>query len=246
MNRIQSILVGGSLIAHVGVYAWMGALPKEKKTSSVAIALAESKKKTEEAKPKPPEPPPPPKPAAPAPKAKAAMAEPKAAQAPEPPPPTNAPPPPPAGDAPAAMDGFADLGNLAMGNGGGGMAIPTGPRGPAPAGTGTAPVKQVKTLAPVAADDCKEDPVKPQLEKQIQPQYSAEGRQANVEGPVKLEITVDANGVVTNVKVLKGLGFGLDEAAIAAAKQWSFKPATKCGKAVSYTIKGSVRFQLGS
>jgi protein TonB len=48
------------------------------------------------------------------------------------------------------------------------------------------------------------------------------------------------------VRVIKGLGFGLDEAAVAAAKQWTFKPATRCGKPVAYTVKPGVRFQLGS
>jgi periplasmic protein TonB len=86
--------------------------------------------------------------------------------------------------------------------------------------------------------------VKPKHEREIQPAYTQEGRQANAEGAVQLEITVDATGHVVNVKVLKGLGFGLDEAAIAAARQWTFAPATKCGKAVPTTIKGKVRFSL--
>jgi protein TonB len=42
--------------------------------------------------------------------------------------------------------------------------------------------------------------------------------------------------------VLKGLGFGLDEAATQAAKQYVFKPATKCGKPVPTTIKLGVNF----
>lgn len=241
MSRVQLVLVGGSLAMHLGVFGWMGLLPKEKKNNPVAIALAETKKKAEDTKPPPP-PPPSPKVEA-APRAKAvAPAPPKAA---EPPPPSaNTPPPPTAGDAPAAMDGFADLGLGAM-SGGAGMAVPTGPRTAAPATTATA-TKTVKALAPAATDDCSEDPVKPQLDHQVQPAYTAEGRQANVEGVVKLEVSVDATGHVTNVRVLKGLGYGLDEAAVAAAKQWTFRPATRCGKPVPYTVKPGVRFQLGS
>jgi protein TonB len=241
MNRIQAILVGGSLALHVGAGVWMGLLPKEKKTDSVAIALSESKKKKEEAKPPPP-PPPPPTPAVAKAKSLAPAPKPAAAE----PPPEAAPPPRagPAGDAPAAMDGFADLG-LAMG--GNGMALPGGPgRGAAPAPTAAAPApRKVKELV-AAADECKEDPVKPQLDHQAQPAYTSEGRQASVEGVVKLEVSIDENGRVTNVRVLKGLGFGLDEAAVAAARQWTFKPATKCGKAVSFVVKPGVRFQLGS
>ncbi|MCL2778290.1 MAG: energy transducer TonB [Polyangiaceae bacterium] len=240
MNRIQIILVGGSLAIHIGVWAWMGALPKERKTSSVAIALAEStpKKKTDDEKP------PPPAPAARAePHEKVAAPAPKPAQQKAEPPPPSAPPPPSVGDAPAAMDGFADLG-MAMGSGGS-MAVPTGPR-LASAQPVDSTVKKAKALAAGAGDECAEDPVKPRLDKQVPPAYSPEARQANVEGVVKLEITVDATGRVIQVRVVKGLGFGLDEAAVTAAKQWSFKPATRCGKAVSYVIKPGVRFQLGS
>lgn len=241
MTRTQLVLVGGSIALHLGVWAWMGLLPKERKTNAVAIALAESKKKAEEKKPPPPPPPPPP--AVQPQKAKVAAPAPKPAPV-EAPPPVNA-PPPPVGDAPAAMDGFADLG-LSM-TGGNGMAVPTGGggRGAAPAQSAKPVTKQVKALAPVA-DDCTEDPVKPQLASQVQPSYTSEGRQANVEGVVKLEISVDDAGRVTSVRVLKGLGFGLDEAAVAAAKQWTFKPATRCGKAVPYVVKPAVRFQLGS
>ncbi|MCL2725354.1 MAG: TonB family protein [Polyangiaceae bacterium] len=243
MNRIQIILVGGSLAIHIGVWAWMGALPKDRKTDSVAIALAESKKKAEDEKPKPP-PPPPPAPAARAePREKVAALAPKPAQRQAEPPPPSANPLPPVGDAPAAMDGFADLG-MAMGSGGS-MAVPTGPR-IASAQPATSAVKKVKALVPGGGDECAEDPVKPRLDKQVPPAYSPEARQANVEGVVKLEITVDEAGRVIQVRVVKGLGFGLDEAAVAAAKQWSFKPATRCGKAVSYVIKPGVRFQLGS
>jgi protein TonB len=242
MTRTQAILVGGSLTLHLGLGGWMGFLPKEKKTDSVAIALSESKKKKDAAKPAPPPPPTPPPPTA---KAKVTAAAPKPAAA-EPPPPTAAPPPriAAAGDAPSAMDGFADLGLVAGGNG---MALPGGPGrgGAAPAAAPAPAVRKVKELAP-ALDECKEDAVKPQLDHQTAPSYTSEGRQASVEGVVKLEITVDESGRVTAVRVLKGLGFGLDEAAVAAARQWTFKPATKCGKPVSYVVKPGVRFQLGS
>jgi len=241
MTRTQAILIGGSLALHLGLGVWMGFLPKEKKTDSVAIALSESKKKKDEAKPAPPPPPPPP----PAAKAKVAALAPKPAAV-EPPPPAAAPPPrvAAAGDAPSAMDGFADLGLAAGGNG---MALPGGPGrgGSAPAAAPAPAVRKVKELAP-ALDECKEDAVKPQLDHQTAPSYTSEGRQASVEGVVKLEVTVDESGRVTAVRVLKGLGFGLDEAAVAAARQWTFKPATKCGKPVSYVVKPGVRFQLGS
>ncbi len=110
----------------------------------------------------------------------------------------------------------------------------------------TATQKTVKALAPVAADECSEELVKPTLDHQVQPAYSSEARNPSIEGVGKLELTVDAAGHVVEVKIVKGLGYGLDEAAVAAAKQWTFKPATKCGKPVATVVKPGVRFELGS
>lgn len=236
-------LIGLSLLAHLGAYGWMGRLPKERKSNPVAIALADSKKKKEEPKKDtPPPPPPPPVEKKSETKAKVAPNEPKDLA----PPPLDAPPPTTAGDSASSMEGFADLG-LTMGGGSGGLAVPTGhgnAGGPKPSPTAT--TKKQKVLSPPKDDGCSEDVVKAKLSRQVQPAYTAEGRQASVEGVVKLEITVDENGNVISVKVIKGLGFGLDEAAIAAAKQWTFAPATRCGKAVTSTLKPGVRFQLGS
>lgn len=243
MTRLQWILVGGSLAVHLGGFVWMGLLPKEKKTDSVAIALAEVKKKEPPKKEQPPAAPPKDLPKTQAKAAKAAPpVEPKLPDAPLPPPPSNA-----ASDAPPGMEGFENLGLALGGGGGGGMTVPVGghrPAGPAP--TTTATTKTVRALAPTAADECSEEVVKAKLDRQVQPAYSQEARAGNVEGVVKLEITLDANGHVVSVRVLKGLGFGLDEAAVAAAKQWTFLPATRCGKPVSSVIKPGVRFQLGS
>ena len=243
MTRLQWILIGGSLAVHLGGFVWMGLLPKEKKTDSVAIALAEAKKKEP---PKQDQPPPPPPKDLPKTQAKAAKAAPPVeAKLPDTPPPSpaNA-----ASDAPPGMDGFENLGLSLGGGSGGGMAVPVGgghhAAGPAP--TTTATTKTVRALAPAAADECTEEVVKAKLDHQVQPTYSQEARAGNVEGVVKLEITLDANGHVVSVRVVKGLGFGLDEAAVAAAKQWTFLPATHCGKAVSSVIKPGVRFQLGS
>ena len=41
---------------------------------------------------------------------------------------------------------------------------------------------------------------------------------------------------VTDAKVVKGLGFGLDEASVAAIRRFKFKPATKGGESVGTTL----------
>ena len=251
MTRTQALFIGGAVAVHLAGYVWLGMIPKVYKQSTVAIALAEAKKKDDQEKEKQKPPPPPKKePAKQAAKSKAAPPPKPEIQEAPPPPQTNTPPPPPgAGDAPGAMEGFADLG-FAMG-GGSGMAVPGGGGGGGAGGhgggAGAAPIATTKqAVKQLATSDpgCTEELVKPKVDHQVQPAYTPEAQQAGVEGRVRLEVTVDATGHVTQVKVLSGLGFGLDESAIAAVKQYTFAPATKCGKSVPTTIKMGISFGL--
>ena len=76
------------------------------------------------------------------------------------------------------------------------------------------------------------------------PVYSAEARELKLEGQVALEVQFNSAGTVRVVKVLKGLGHGLDEAAENAAAQIRFKPATRDGAAVDSTNRVYIVFQL--
>ena len=67
---------------------------------------------------------------------------------------------------------------------------------------------------------------------------------AQVEGKVRIEITVGPDGNVTGVRVLQGLGHGLDEAALEAARGSTFEPGTRCGKPVATTFTIGMRFTL--
>lgn len=74
---------------------------------------------------------------------------------------------------------------------------------------------------------------------------SLEAIKAKVSGTVQLLVTITAEGVVTDVYVRKGLGYGLDEKAVEAVREWRLKPAyAPDGKpaAVRQTIE--VTFQL--
>ena len=252
LTRNQLLFIGGAVAVHLVAYVILGRIPKTYKPSTVAIALAEAKKKDDQQKEKEKEKnkPPPKAKDAQAAKAKAPSPKPTAVEAPPPPTPINN-APPPVGDAPGAMEGFADLG-MTMGGGGGGVSIPGGGGGGGGGGAGghgggPLPVAtQKQAVKQLAATDpgCTEDLVKPKLEHQVQPSYTPQAQQAGVEGKVRLEVTVDATGHVTQVKVLNGLGFGLDENAVAAVKQYTFTAATKCGKAVPTTIKMGISFGL--
>jgi len=76
------------------------------------------------------------------------------------------------------------------------------------------------------------------------PQYTEIARKARISGVVIVEAIIDKTGNVTNVKVLKGLPMGLDQAAADAVKKWKFEPATLNGKPVSVIYNLTVNFQL--
>jgi TonB family protein len=82
----------------------------------------------------------------------------------------------------------------------------------------------------------------PMLIYKTQPSYTKEARKAGLRGTVVLYIEVDPTGVARNVKVVKGLGLGLDEEAIKAVKEWKFKPAQKDGTPVTVSATTEVSF----
>jgi len=77
-----------------------------------------------------------------------------------------------------------------------------------------------------------------------QPQYTEIARKARLQGVVIVQAIIDKGGNVTNVKVLKGLGMGLDQAAVDAIKKWTFNPATLNGKPVAVYYNLTVNFRL--
>lgn len=76
------------------------------------------------------------------------------------------------------------------------------------------------------------------------PVYTQEARDLKLEGEVLLEVSFSANGSLHVNRVVRGLGHGLDEAAIAAANKIRFKPALRFGTPVDSTAVVHVSFQL--
>jgi TonB family protein len=76
------------------------------------------------------------------------------------------------------------------------------------------------------------------------PAYTDEARNLKLEGEVLLEVEFAANGQLHVNRVVRGLGHGLDETAIAAANKMRFKPASKNGQALNSTAIVHVVFQL--
>jgi TonB family protein len=78
----------------------------------------------------------------------------------------------------------------------------------------------------------------------IEPEYSEMARQAKYQGTVLLSVVVDTSGHAVNISVLRPLGMGLDQQAMAAVSQWRFKPGMKDGKPVPVYANVEVNFRL--
>jgi TonB family protein len=76
------------------------------------------------------------------------------------------------------------------------------------------------------------------------PIYTDEARQKKIEGEVLLEVVLEATGKIHVVRVVHGLGHGLDDAAVRAAEQIRFKPAMKDGQPADSTAVLHIIFQL--
>jgi periplasmic protein TonB len=77
------------------------------------------------------------------------------------------------------------------------------------------------------------------------PLYTEEARRARVEGVVWLQAIIRRDGTVDGFKVIRGLGYGLDESAIQAiAAKWRFKPGSRNGEPVDVQVTIEVSFRL--
>lgn len=224
-------LLGLSILFHATLGFFVARIEMRKARAATAIEMSETKKrevakKIEEQR-QPPEPP------------KKTLKRAAAVEKP-----IEAPPP-----AAAPLEALPDFG-LELSGGVGG--VPVAPVG-AGAGVNAAPVaaraaapvvkRPVAARAPTAVDDgCDEPLAKPKPRNVPQPVYTDRARAASVEGKVRVELTVDETGRVVNVRVLQGLGYGLDEAAVAAAQSATFEPAVRCGKPARATFVISMRF----
>jgi protein TonB len=84
----------------------------------------------------------------------------------------------------------------------------------------------------------------PELLREVKPDYTEEARRRALSGDVVLEIVVRSDGRVGAVKVLQGLGLGLDQRAIEAVRQWRFAPARRHGTPVDVLVEIAVEFRL--
>jgi protein TonB len=75
--------------------------------------------------------------------------------------------------------------------------------------------------------------------------YTAEARAAKVEGIVIMQAVIQKDGSVSDVKVLRGLGYGLDEATVETVKRsWRFQPPLLNGQPVKIRVNIEMSFRL--
>lgn len=93
-----------------------------------------------------------------------------------------------------------------------------------------------------APSDPSDSPV--EIEFKPTPEYSAEARAEGIEGDVLLEVEFSAAGVVRVLRVIKGLGYGLDTLAVRAAEEVRFTPAVRNGQPVDTRAVVTIMFRL--
>jgi protein TonB len=76
------------------------------------------------------------------------------------------------------------------------------------------------------------------------PEYTEEARRAKTQGTCILWLIVDSAGHPRDVRVVRGLGYGLDAKALEAVRQWRFQPSLKDGKPLDVQIRVEVAFHL--
>src|SRR5215471_1078836 len=84
----------------------------------------------------------------------------------------------------------------------------------------------------------------PVLQSKVDPAYPPDALAAGIEGTVVMQLYIDEKGAVQHVHVVSSPGWGLDTAAVAAANQFHFKPATADGVPVASQVVFEQRFAV--
>jgi TonB family protein len=95
-------------------------------------------------------------------------------------------------------------------------------------------IEAMKSLGRAKPEKSIQKPItRPRIYKIPHPGYTLEALRYKVEGSVRLEVLLGSDGAVKHALVVRGLGFGLDEVALKAARRIEFKPGEVDGQPVS-------------
>jgi TonB family protein len=103
----------------------------------------------------------------------------------------------------------------------------------------------VRNVRVVGVGDTPDAVTRPEIvEYTTPPLYSDEARRRGIEGLVTVGAQVEIDGRVSAARVVQGLGFGLDQNALVALRQWRFRPGTRAGRPVAMNAEVDVEFSL--
>jgi TonB family protein len=88
------------------------------------------------------------------------------------------------------------------------------------------------------------DVTQPKIRSRVNPEYTEVARLAKVMGTVLLEAIVTKEGRIRILRVIRPLGYGLEENAAEALSQWQFEPAARMGQPVDVLLEIEVNFNL--
>jgi protein TonB len=154
-------------------------------------------------------------------------------EAPHDPVPRESPPPEPAPSAGAATTPVFGVTMESTSQAGSGPAMPVGNSARATGTRAVAPGVAKPLAPPVPAYEATNMPLP---KGRCVAKYNEAALAAAIEGTVVLDLVVDENGRVREAKVVRGLGHGLDEAALVAIKECRFTPGDKQGTPVPMRI----------
>ena len=84
----------------------------------------------------------------------------------------------------------------------------------------------------------------PRVIRSVDPTYTQDARRAMISGNVQLYLWVDKDGNPSHIRVVRGIGHGLDERAVEAVRQYKFRPAMRDGQPVMVDLYIDVNFQI--
>lgn len=106
-------------------------------------------------------------------------------------------------------------------------------------------IKGLKNLKRAKPEKSVQKPISlPRIYKIPRPGYTAEALRYKVEGAVRVEVLFGSDGAIQHALVARGLGFGLDEEALKAARGIEFKPGEVDGQPVSMWIGVNLLFSI--
>jgi TonB family protein len=85
---------------------------------------------------------------------------------------------------------------------------------------------------------------RPEVLHRVQPRYTSAALGARIVGAVVVQLTIDTDGRVRDVQVLRGLPFGLTEQAVEAVRQWRFAPSRLDGRPVPVLYNLTIHFNI--